>query len=174
MGGTILEWQGEFKEIFSPVEDAESHQKISLGRLPQLDEATSRQVLEYARVAWNHGTGEWPQMPIHKRIETIESLVFRLREIRDKIIEILMWEICKTRKDATAEFDRTMEFVEASIAELKSLISREFAIHENGETLGKFLRCPLGVVLALGPSNYPVRCFRVNNESTQRLFYEVE
>lgn len=156
MGGTILDWQGEFKEILSPIEDVESHQKISLGRLPQLDEATSRQVLEYARVAWDHGRGEWPQMPIHKRIETIENLLIRLRGIRDKIVEILMWEICKTRKDATAEFDRTMEFVEASIAELKTLISREFAIHENGETLGKFLGCPLGVVLALGPSNYPV------------------
>ena len=34
-----------------------------------------------------------------------------MKEKRDEIIELLMWEIGKNKPDATKEFDRTVEYI---------------------------------------------------------------
>jgi len=43
------------------------------------------------------------------RIAAMEKFVVMLKESRDAIVDVLMWEICKTAADAAKEFDRTME-----------------------------------------------------------------
>lgn len=42
-----------------------------------------------------------------------------LPQVREEIIQVLMWEICKNTGDAAKEFDRTMEYVSASISAAK-------------------------------------------------------
>jgi glyceraldehyde-3-phosphate dehydrogenase (NADP+) len=43
------------------------------------------------------------------RIAAMEQFVVTLKESRAAIVDVLMWEICKTTADAAKEFDRTME-----------------------------------------------------------------
>jgi glyceraldehyde-3-phosphate dehydrogenase (NADP+) len=67
-----------------------------------------------------------------------------------------MWEIGKTRKDAETEFDRTAQYVRDTIEALKDLDrqSARFVMEEG--FLGQIRRSPLGVVLCMGPFNYPL------------------
>ena len=69
-----------------------------------------------AKRAWNRGQGIWPQMRLKQRIAAVKGLVTSLRAKRQEIVNALMWEIGKTSEDAAAEFDRTMVFIEATIA----------------------------------------------------------
>jgi len=68
-----------------------------------------------------------------------------------------MYEIGKNRKDAEAEFDRTMQFCEKTIEYIQS--SNEFGSGwdaSNGPTRLFLSRAAIGIVLCLGPYNYPL------------------
>lgn len=67
-----------------------------------------------------------------------------------------MWEIGKTLPDSQKEFDRTVEYMKATIEALKHLDNdnSRFTIVEG--TIGQIRRTPLGVVLCMGPYNYPL------------------
>ena len=62
------------------------------------------ETVESASKAWNGGQGVWPQMSAMERINIMKNIIVSLKEKRDEIIHILVWEICKTVKDATTEF----------------------------------------------------------------------
>ena len=51
----------------------------------------------------------------------IEAALAAMTEKRAEIVDVLLWEICKTSADAAKEFDRTMDYAKASIAALKEL-----------------------------------------------------
>ena len=82
-------------------------------------EEDSLAALDAATKSWNMGRGEWAQASPAHRIAKVQELVAELKPLRDQIINVLMWEICKTKADATKEFDRTMDFIAAAIAELR-------------------------------------------------------
>jgi acyl-CoA reductase-like NAD-dependent aldehyde dehydrogenase len=65
-----------------------------------------------------------------------------------------MWEIGKSLSDSAKEFDRTVEYINATIEALKDMDNgnSRFTIAEG--TIGQIRRTPLGVVLCMGPYNY--------------------
>ena len=67
-----------------------------------------------------------------------------------------MWEIGKSRADSEKEFDRTVEYIRATIEALKEQdnANSRFLVVEG--TIGQIRRTPLGVVLCMGPYNYPL------------------
>jgi len=67
-----------------------------------------------------------------------------------------MWEIGKSLADSEKEFDRTIIYIEDTIEALKNLdrTSSRFEIEEG--IIGQIRRAPLGVVLCMGPFNYPL------------------
>ena len=82
-----------------------------IGKLPQMSKEQTLAVLKDAEEAWNGGSGTWPQMSFKERLDAIEGLIQDLEtNQREKMVQVLMWEIGKNRKDAESEFDRTMEF----------------------------------------------------------------
>jgi glyceraldehyde-3-phosphate dehydrogenase (NADP+) len=83
-----------------------------IGQIPQMNKEQTLQVLEDAKAGWKGGSGVWPQMSLKERVETIEKFIDELRTKREEIVVTLMWEIGKNRKDAEAEFDRTLDFVQ--------------------------------------------------------------
>ena len=95
-------------------------------------------------------------LAIEERIAGIERLVVALKSIRKDIIQILQWEICKNNSDAVAEFDRTMLFIEASINALRDFDLIDGQFKTIGGIQAKIRRAAVGVLLALGPFNYPV------------------
>jgi hypothetical protein len=95
-------------------------------------------------------------MPVAERIRHVEALAFRMKDRRDEVVKLLMWEVGKTLKDAQKEFDRTVEYIAGTIDALKELdrVSSRFSIVEG--IVAQIRRAPLGVVLCMGPYNYPL------------------
>ena len=73
-----------------------------------------------------------------------------LKTKRNTIVSILMWEICKVRADAEKEFDRTMEYIAATIKAAKELRNAESTFQSEGGIVAQIRRSPIGVMLNLG------------------------
>ena len=111
------------------------------------------QAVEAAAKAWGRGRGEWPRKSLEQRVAAVEKLVEKLKERRSEIVSVLQWEICKNDADAAKEFDRTMDFIGVLISAARGFDSTGMACHEGVHALLK--RSPIGVMMNLGPSNYP-------------------
>jgi glyceraldehyde-3-phosphate dehydrogenase (NADP+) len=113
-------------------------------------------VLHNAQQAWDLGRGEWPVMRVRDRIKAVENFLHRFNETREQVVVWMMLEIGKNRADAEFEFDRTTEYISDTIEAVKKL-DRECSNleHESG-ILAQIRRGPLGVVLCMGPYNYPL------------------
>lgn len=158
VNGAIRTWKGPMLDVYSPVyyREGDSIRPVRLGRYPLLTENESREVLESAVNACNRGRGEWPTMSVENRIRHVQSFAYRMKEQRERVIKLLMWEIGKNHADAVSEFDRTVQYVQDTIDALKEQdrVASRFTI-QNG-ILGQIRRSPLGVVLCMGPYNYPL------------------
>jgi glyceraldehyde-3-phosphate dehydrogenase (NADP+) len=156
--GEVRVWAGAGADVRAAIcwdRDGELERAV-LGRLPQIDEAEALAALAAARQAWDHGRGRWPTMPVAGRIACMEKLLAGMAAVREEVVRLLMWEIAKRRRDAESEFDRTVVYVRQTIEALKELdrASGRFQIEEG--TIGQTRRSPLGVVLCMGPFNYPL------------------
>lgn len=138
----------------SSTEDELTPSKI--GEMPQFTTEQSLKVLESAKKAWNHGNGVWPQMSMAERIEAIEKFLDALHEQRTTIINLLMWEIGKNHPDATAEFDRTIAFCKQVIEVIRTDADFAGVWKTVGSTKAFVRRAAIGIILALGPYNYPL------------------
>jgi acyl-CoA reductase-like NAD-dependent aldehyde dehydrogenase len=111
----------------------------------------------YAGVkAYSNGRGEWPSMSVSQRIECVEKFTQKMIQKRDEVVKLLMWEIGKSLTDSQKEFDRTVQYIYDTIGALKDIdrTSSTFIIEEG--IIGQIRRSPLGVVLCMGPFNYPL------------------
>jgi glyceraldehyde-3-phosphate dehydrogenase (NADP+) len=156
--GAMEEWTGPQQDVLSPIceaIDGTVRQKI-IGSYPLLTEEQSLKVLDAACRAYDHGRGSWPTMSVEERIGHVEVFVYRMKEQREEVVKLLMWEIGKTLPDAEKEFDRTVDYIRDTIDALKDLdrISSRFLIEQG--VIGQIRRAPLGVVLCMGPFNYPL------------------
>ena len=66
------------------------------------------------------------------------------------------WEIGKSLADSQKEFDRTIDYIKATVAELKQLDNSNSRFQIVDGTIAQIRRSPLGIVLCLGPYNYPM------------------
>ena len=159
MNGKKLPYDGKITTVSSPIFDLTTGTRTAIGTLPDMVPDQAVDAVNAAAAAWDRGQGVWPQMPLAERIATIERFVEALRLRRDEIVEVLMWEIAKSAPDAAKEFDRTMDFVAAAIAELRRdpAVCSGFAQWEVVSGVGvRVRRGPIGVMLALAPFNYPL------------------
>lgn len=157
-GGTLRAWDGPLQDVLSPVclqEDGRLVQQ-RVGAYPLLTEREALDVLAAATRAWDQGRGTWPTMPVEARIRAVETFTWRMKDRRDEVVRLLMWEIGKALPDAEKEFDRTIDYIRDTIDALKDLdrASSRFMIEQG--VIGQIRRAPLGVVLCMGPFNYPL------------------
>jgi glyceraldehyde-3-phosphate dehydrogenase (NADP+) len=156
--GALRHWDGPSLDVFSPVcvRTAGGVEQRPIGSYPLLTASEARQALEAAARAYDNGRGAWPTMSVAGRIEHVEQFVYRMIEKRDEIVKLLMWEIGKSLKDSEREFDRTVEYIRDTIHALKELdrTSSRFVIEQG--IVGQIRRAPMGVVLCMGPYNYPL------------------
>jgi glyceraldehyde-3-phosphate dehydrogenase (NADP+) len=158
INGNLSRWDGPALEVYSPVcvqTDSGVRQKL-IGSYPLLTVRQAMQALDAAAAAYDHGRGHWPTMSIEGRIACVEQFVYRMIERRDDVVKLLMWEIGKSLKDSEKEFDRTVDYIRDTIEALKTLdrVSSRFVIEQG--IIGQIRRAPLGVVLCMGPYNYPL------------------
>lgn len=158
INGELRHWDGPTQEVFSPVCMAKDNipQRIRLGQYPLLSDVVVREALEAAVHAYDNGKGLWPTMPVAERIRRIEEFAYRMKNKRDEIVKLLMWEIGKTLSDSEKEFDRTIEYIRDTIDALKDLDHASSRFVEAQGIISQIRRAPLGVVLCMGPFNYPL------------------
>ncbi len=158
VNGEILYWNGPFQTVLSPVfcNDNGSLVQKKLGEYPRLTGKEAMEAVEAAERAFDNGRGLWPTMSVRQRIRHVEEFAARMQEKRHEVIKLIMWEIGKSRKDSIKEFDRTVKYIKDTIDAMKDLDrkSSRFEIEEG--VIGQIRRSPLGVVLCMGPFNYPL------------------
>jgi len=158
LDGELVQWNGPVTEVWSPVciPGENGLQRKLIGTYPQTTEKEALAALDSALAAYNNGRGEWPAMGVDNRIECMQNFVYLMLKQRDLVIKLLMWEIGKSYTDSAKEFDRTVDYINATIDALK-VIDRESSRFEEAEgTIAQIRRQPLGVVLSMGPFNYPL------------------
>lgn len=157
INGKILEWKGEFEKVYSPIYVNEHNTSNNcIGSYPLMDGETALLALDAAVDAYNNGRGEWPLMSIEERISCVKNFINAMKAQREVVVKLLMWEIGKTRKDSEKEFDRTIEYINDTVEALKDIDrdASRFVIKEG--IIAQIRRAPLGVVLCMGPFNYPL------------------
>ncbi|MFZ3048847.1 MAG: NADP-dependent glyceraldehyde-3-phosphate dehydrogenase [Desulfatirhabdiaceae bacterium] len=158
INGEIRHWDGAQQQTLSPVWisiDGVSR-PFPIGTYPLLSEKEALEALDAATLAYDHGRGIWPTLSVAERIHYMERFVFRMLEKKERVVQLLMWEVGKSRKDSIKEFDRTIIYINETMKALKDLdrVSSRFVIEEN--IIAQIRRAPLGVVLCMGPFNYPL------------------
>jgi glyceraldehyde-3-phosphate dehydrogenase (NADP+) len=156
--GEIVGWDGPVQEVYSPVflrEDGQLKKRL-LGSYPLIGEPEASAALDSAGRAYNSGRGEWPTMSVEKRIQCVERFTKMMLDYRSHVVKMLMWEIGKSLPDAEKEFDRTVEYIYATIDELKQIDREGSGFRIEQGIIGQIRRSPLGVVLCMGPFNYPL------------------
>lgn len=158
VNGELRQWQGPLAPVLSPVSlktDA-GLEPVVLGSTPLMDADTAMTALDAAVKAYDRGQGAWPTMRVADRIHHVETFLKLMREQRDAVVTLLMWEIGKNLKDSQKEFDRTCDYIVDTINALKELDRRSSRFELEQDTLGQIRRVPLGVTLCMGPYNYPL------------------
>mgnify|MGYP000002893545 FL=1 len=156
IGGQIKKWDGPQQEVYSTISTTEDYKPTYLGSYPELSKNEALEALDAACAAYDKGKGEWPTMRTKDRIACMEQFASQMQTKRDEIVKLLMWEIGKTLPDSEKEFDRTVQYVYDTIEDYKN-IDRDAAKFEQHEGVNAHIRRgPLGVVLCLGPYNYPL------------------
>ena len=155
--GKIGKWNGEFTEVISTLLANEEDDKyITLGDSPKMDKKHALLALEAADKAYSNGTGTWPTMKVYERINCMQKFVDLMVLKRNEVVKLLMWEIGKNLKDSEKEFDRTVDYINETIKEYKKIDRDGAFFHNNSGVRALIRRGPLGVVLCLGPYNYPL------------------
>ncbi len=156
VGGELKTWAGETSEVYSTISSTEIYKPTLLGTIPTLGEKEALQALDAAVLAYNKGQGLWPTMKVVDRIACMEKFVSQMKTKRAEIVKLLMWEIGKNLPDSEKEFDRTVEYIYDTIEDYKQMDRDSAKFEKNSGVNAHIRRGPLGVVLCLGPYNYPL------------------
>jgi glyceraldehyde-3-phosphate dehydrogenase (NADP+) len=156
--GEMISWTGQVNEVFSPicVKTKDGLKRKRIGSFPVCTEKESMEALDAAVKAYDNGRGEWPTMSVADRITCVENFTQKMIAKKDIVVKLIMWEIGKSYADSVKEFDRTVEYIYATIDALKDIDrdSSRFQIEQG--IVAQIRRSPLGVVLCMGPFNYPL------------------
>jgi len=156
VNGELKSWSGETAEIYSTISSTESYEPTFLGTIPQLGKVEALEALDAACGAYDKGQGLWPTMKVVDRIACMEKFVNQMKTKREEVVKLLMWEIGKTLPDSEKEFDRTVDYIYDTIEDYKQMDRDSAKFEKSGGVHAHIRRGPLGVVLCLGPYNYPL------------------
>ncbi len=159
INGEIIQWEGSTNPVFSPIllrNNQDELIPIRIGSYPLGTEVEAALALKAAENAYNLGRGEWPTMTVIDRIHHVEEFTFRMLERKKEVVQLILWEIGKSWEDSEKEFDRTVEYIYATIEALKKSDNNSSKFEIVDGIAGQIRRSPLGVVLCMGPFNYPL------------------
>ena len=156
VSGALKKWEGETTPVYSTISSTEIYQPTLLGSIPNLGKREALEALDAACEAYNNGQGLWPTMKVVDRIKCMETFMSLMKTKRQEIVTLLMWEIGKTLPDSEKEFDRTIEYIYDTIEDYKNMDRASAKFTKNDGINAHVRRGPLGVVLCLGPYNYPL------------------
>ena len=157
--GQLRTWTGNRSNVYSSIRTPDEQGKLAptlLGSIPDMESETALEALEAADKAYQRGQGLWPTMKVSERLKCMDKFVDKMKVHREEVVKLLMWEICKNKADAYKEFDRTVDYIYDTIEAYKNLDRKGAKFDKQGDIHAHIRRGPLGVVLCLGPYNYPL------------------
>jgi glyceraldehyde-3-phosphate dehydrogenase (NADP+) len=156
IGGKLLSSGFDFREVKSTCSLEAGQSQTVLGETPNVSAEIFLKAVDAASEAWARGTGDWPTARMEDRIAAIAQFRDRMVQNRELICRLLMWEIGKTWPDSQAEFDRTIQYINDTLEEVKDLDRDSSRFQFAGGLMAQIRRAPLGVTLCMGPFNYPL------------------
>ena len=159
VNGEIKKWEGPTSNVYSSIQTFDIDGKKTptlLGSIPDMDGDVAIEALESADNAFKRGQGNWPTMKVRDRIKCMKLFVEKMKLSRDRVVELLMLEIGKNKVDSEKEFDRTVDYISDTIEAYKDLDRNSANFKKNSGIHAHIRRGPIGVVLCLGPYNYPL------------------
>lgn len=156
VNGELKIWNGDTANVYSTISSTKEYQPTLLGTIPQLGENEAMEALDAACQAYDKGKGLWPTMKVADRIACMEKFVEQMKTKREEVVKLLMWEIGKNLADSRKEFDRTIDYIYDTIEDYKQMDRNSAKFEKQGGVYAHIRRGPLGVVLCLGPYNYPL------------------
>jgi glyceraldehyde-3-phosphate dehydrogenase (NADP+) len=159
LNGEIKIWTGDFTPVKSAIYieglKGELERKI-IGSIPSMDEKDALKALDASYTAYDKGQGEWPQMNLKQRARQVQMFVDMMLDTREEVVKFMMWEIGKPYEDSCNEFDRTTEYIQDTLEAIEELDKEQSEIQSVSGINALVRRSPLGVVLCMGPYNYPL------------------
>ncbi|MFM1878987.1 MAG: glyceraldehyde 3-phosphate dehydrogenase, NADP-d ependent [Bacteroidota bacterium] len=156
VNGELRSWAGANTNVYSTISSTTQYSPTLLGSIPDMGEPEALQALEAAVKAYDAGKGIWPTMKVRDRIACMEKFAQQMQSKREEVVRLLMWEIGKSLADSQKEFDRTVDYITDTIEEYKDLDRGSAKFMKQDGVYAQIRRGPLGVVLCLGPYNYPL------------------
>ena len=156
INGELREWNGKYDDVYSTISSTEIYAPTLIGTIPHLSKVEALEALEAALNAFGKGNGLWATMPVKNRIEIFEKFTEQMKTKREEIVRLMMWEIGKTINESEKEFDRTIEYINNTIDAYKQLDRDSANFQKKDGIYAHIRRGPLGVVLCMGPYNYPL------------------
>ena len=142
------------KPVFSTC--TRDEKPLLLGTTPQVGVEVLAEAVAAAADAWAKGLGEWPMARAEERIRAVAEFRDAMKAEREVVCRLLMWEIGKNWIDAQGEFDRTIQYIDDTITEVRNLDRDSSRFQFAGGIMAQIRRAPLGVTLCMGPFNYPL------------------
>ena len=156
VNGELKKWTKETTEVYSTISSTEDYAPTLLGSIPTMGESEAVEVTKAAFDAYDNGQGLWPTMKVIDRIKCMQNFVMQMKTTRSEVVKFLMWEIGKSLSDSEKEFDRTVDYINDTIEDYKELDRSNSKFTKSQGVNAMVRRGPLGVVLCLGPYNYPL------------------
>jgi acyl-CoA reductase-like NAD-dependent aldehyde dehydrogenase len=127
----------------------------TIAKVPLASRATVEKAIEAAKDAFP----AWSHTPAHKRYQVLSKASVLLEKHREEIATIICREAGKAWKYSIGEVARSVETFRFSAEEAKRIHGETVPMDASaaGEgRVGFWLRCPLGVVSAISPFNFPL------------------
>ncbi|WP_394973118.1 NADP-dependent glyceraldehyde-3-phosphate dehydrogenase [uncultured Croceitalea sp.] len=156
VNGKLKIWNGSTTNVYSTISTTKEYDRTLIGNIPDLGKEEALEALNSASAAYDNGQGLWPTMKVADRIMCLEKFVQQMILKRDEIVKLLMWEIGKNLADSQKEFDRTVSYIYDTIEAYKQMDRDAAKFEKQSGIYAHIRRGPLGVVLCLGPYNYPL------------------
>lgn len=154
IGGEIRTKGFDTKEVTTTCHGGTTPKKI--GTTPHVSVAVLNEAVDAAAKAWAKGLGDWPTARMEERIKAVVAFRDGMLKQRELVCRLLMWEIGKNWTDAQGEFDRTIQYIDDTVNEVKKLDRESSQFKFSGGVMAQIRRAPLGVTLCMGPFNYPL------------------
>jgi len=150
------EWRAPSSGTYTPVIDPSTGKAIGEAPIASSDEA--RAAVDAAAAVED----SWGTTPGHVRAKILRAAAARLHDDRESIARLIASEVGKPIVDARVEADRAAEVFALAAEEIRQLGGESFPADAYERPPGneqRFLftvRDPIGVVVAIGPFNFPL------------------
>jgi succinyl-CoA reductase len=150
------EWRAPSSGRYAPVRDPSTGRVLAEAPVATADEA--RAAIDAAADAEER----WGRVPGHERARILRGAAERLRADRETMARLIALEVGKPIVDARVEADRAVGVYELAAEEIRHLGGESFPADAYERPAGnetRFLfsvRDPVGVVVAIGPFNFPL------------------